>query len=397
MFYHLSRFKARLFHNSICDKNQGVYVSVYVKVPIYFDANFNTLGWDYTHKAKMMGKPTILDVARAANVSPATVDRALNGRGSVSQNALNRIGNAAKKLGYHTTSGKIKAALRPTAHLRMILPIGDYGFLRNIKKFARSAARQCSDVDVNLEIVALPMVPEELIAALDKAVEDGCDAVAVFAIDVPVLREKINQLEKQGITVITMVSDLPSSARKTFVGIDNYAAGRTAARLMGKFLRSEKGTVAVLVGSMSIRDHMERYSGFREVISTKFRNLDLVPAVETQSLNDANYDAVIDLSKAPGDLVGIYMVTGGVSGVLAATREIRRDDKPVIIAHELTSVTRSGLISGEIDVIINQSAERIAKTAVRHMVEAALPEQDFELVGSSNIDIEVYVQDNLPS
>ena len=36
--------------------------------------------------------------------------------------------------------------------------------------------------------------------------------------------------------VVTLVSDAPSSRRLHYVGIDNPAAGRTAATLMGRFL-----------------------------------------------------------------------------------------------------------------------------------------------------------------
>ena len=45
----------------------------------------------------------------------------------------------------------------------------------------------------------------------------------------------------------TMVSDLPSSIRDHFIGIDNVAAGRTAALLMGRFVR-KAGRILIVTG-----------------------------------------------------------------------------------------------------------------------------------------------------
>jgi LacI family transcriptional regulator len=66
--------------------------------------------------------------------------------------------------------------------------------------------------------------------------------------------------------VICIVTDLPSSARQSFIGIDNRAAGKTAARLVSEFARS--GSVGILTGSLQQRDHQERLLGFRSLLET---------------------------------------------------------------------------------------------------------------------------------
>ena len=49
------------------------------------------------------------------------------------------------------------------------------------------------------------------------------------------MRRAVDAATRRGIAVMTLVSDLPGSARRQFIGIDNVAAGRTAASLLGRF------------------------------------------------------------------------------------------------------------------------------------------------------------------
>lgn len=50
--------------------------------------------------AQAMAKPTFQDIARAAGVGPATVERVLNGRGGVRPDTSERVVLAARALGY---------------------------------------------------------------------------------------------------------------------------------------------------------------------------------------------------------------------------------------------------------------------------------------------------------
>lgn len=341
-----------------------------------------------------MSKPTIKDVARAANLSPATVDRALNGRGGVSKRALEKIRSAAFDLGYGTP---VLYPSKPTARILIILPRGDYGFIRNVRDATRTAVASQTEIEVSLEIVSVPITAKCLVAELERALQKDLTAIGIFAVDVPEVRNAVNKCESAGIRVVTMVSDVPSSARRNFVGIDNSAAGRTAGRLMGKMLRGETGKVGVITGSMQIRDHMERFFGFREIILTSYKDLAVLPVLETDSLNDANYDAVLHMCDNNPDLVGIYTATGGVSGVIAGVNDRRPNKRPILIAHDVTTHTRRGLLSGDLDVIINQSAEQIAFDTIEIMLGDLFPNETTRKSRKASINIEIFVADNLPN
>ena len=45
----------------------------------------------------------------------------------------------------------------------------------------------------------------------------------------PVVRDAVAQLAEQGVSTVTLISDLSNSRRMAYVGLDNRATGRTAA------------------------------------------------------------------------------------------------------------------------------------------------------------------------
>ena len=329
-------------------------------------------------------------------MSPATVDRALNGRGGVSQAALFKIDAAVRDLGFGASTRLLTHQLRPKVSLRFILPKGAGGFVQAIKAALTATSYEIEEVDVSVEFDEIKMEPDVIAERLAAAGQAEIDAVGLFAMDTPEVRDAIDASVAAGMPVLTMVSDVPAAHRTTFVGIDNNAAGRTAGRLMGKFLRYQTGKVAVIAGSMKVRDHMERFFAFRDIISRDFRNISVLPVCETRSLDRYNMDCVQGLMASHEDLVGIYLVTGGVSGVLAALREVEERDRPAFIAHDISPSTRRGLIAGEIDAVINQSAEKIAEAAVSILLYDLVPGRTRHTATKAGIGIEIFLAENLP-
>jgi LacI family transcriptional regulator len=98
---------------------------------------------------------------------------------------------------------------------------------------------------------------ERLAQCLD-ATGDMFDGVAIVALDHPAVREAINGLAARGVTVVTLVSDVPGSKRVHYAVIDNSSAGRTAASLMGRFLRGLSGKVGLIAGSLALAARSHR-------------------------------------------------------------------------------------------------------------------------------------------
>ena len=115
--------------------------------------------------------------------------------------------------------------------------------------------------------------------------------------------------------MVTLVSDVPGSARAPYVGIDNVAAGRTAATLLGRLPASRPGKIGVIMGSHSLRDHAERIFGFNQVMGLEYRHLTPLTPLEGYDQNDVNDDLMLRLLAEHPELVGVYNVGAGTQGV----------------------------------------------------------------------------------
>jgi LacI family transcriptional regulator len=133
---------------------------------------------------------------------------------------------------------------------------------------------------------------------------------------------------------------------------------------MGRFLGDRTGHLAMVVGSRSYRGHEEREMGFRSVLSEEFPNLVVSSAVEINDEPDISYAETIQALHNEPELLGIYCVGGGHSGVARAIREARPNRKPVFICHDLTKDTRGYLVDDLLDVVIDQNARLIAEQSV---------------------------------
>jgi len=235
--------------------------------------------------------------------------------------------------------------------------------------------------------------PQALAATLD-TIGTVYDGVAVVALDHPRVREAINALSDRGVHVVTLVSDVPSSKRAHFVGIDNSAAGRTAATLMGRYLSGRKGKVGLIAGSLSLRDHVERQFGFEQVMAGDFPNLELLPVREGRDDRHKVQKVAEQLLADHPDMIGLYNVGAGSSGIAAALEEAGRAREVVFITHELTDDTRRALIDGTIDIIINQDAGHEVRSAIRVLMSKA---DRAPIVDSmERIRIDIYLRDNIP-
>ena len=220
------------------------------------------------------------------------------------------------------------------------------------------------------------------------------DGVAVVALDHPAVRESINALVARNITVVTLVSDVPGSKRTHFAGIDNSSAGRTAAGLMGRFLKAKSGKVGLFAGSLSLRDHIERQFGFEQVMAHEFPQYEILPVRESRDDVERTEQLTLQLLNEHPDLVGIYNVGGGTKGIVAGLDSSPRAKDIVFIAHEVTEGSRRALIRGTIDAIINQDAGHEVRSAVRVLIAKADNAPLIE--AQERIRIDIFMRDNLP-
>ena len=91
----------------------------------------------------------------------------------------------------------------------------------------------------------------------------GSHGVVLKAQDEPEVAEAVDHLVAVGVPVVTYATDVPSSARCAYVGIDNHGAGVTAAYLVNQWLGAAPSDVLITLSRTVFRGEGEREVGFR--------------------------------------------------------------------------------------------------------------------------------------
>lgn len=339
-------------------------------------------------------KPTVHDIAAKAGVSLATVDRVLNLRPGVHASTRARVEAAISDLGYVRDIAAANLAKGRSYSLVFILPGNDNSFMATLRAEVRAAASRSHVERTAIRVIEVPPFdPAALTQALDVARQERPSGVAFVAIDSEDVAEAAERLAESGIATVTLVSDITGARRDHYAGVDNVAAGRTAASLLGRFLSGKAGDVAVVAGSMLVRDHRERLQGFRSVIDEEFPQLRLLPVLEGRD-DPATVEALVTEALANEALAGIYSLGAGNRGLVRALKAGAGKRLPAVIAHELTENTASALREGVIDAVLNQDAGHEVRSAIRVLKARAdgLP----VIAAQERIRIDIFLRDNLP-
>lgn len=337
-------------------------------------------------------RATVHDVAREARVSLATVDRVLNGRPGVRATTAERVEAAIRALDFRRDLSASLLARARDLSIAFFIPDGRNEFMANLQSaVARSVrAARAERIVIDMRHVE-PLDPEGLATALDALQPRGCDCVVIVATDDERVRRAVDAATRRGIVVVTLVSDLPGSSRRHFVGIDNVAAGRTAASLLGRFCAS--GKIGIVAGSLGLRDHRERLDGFTTLLAAEFPGHPVVGPIEGRDDNSVTEREVARLLTDHPDLSGLYNLGAGNAGLVAAIEKSGRAGRLRVVAHELSAPTRAGLETGVIDVVLDQNPDgeiRAALAAAR-----ALALGNAADLKSEPIEIGIFLRDNL--
>ena len=182
-------------------------------------------------------RPRVSDIAAQSGLSRATVDRVLHGREGVRAETVAQVERAVAELERQRTqvslSGRtllldlvMQAPERFSTASREALET-ELASLRPALLRSRAQLGEQSD-------------PEAAVTMLDRVAERGSDGVILKAPDHPLVAAAVARLAEQGIPVITFVTDVPGSARAAYVGVDNRAAGATAAYLVASWARQRR-------------------------------------------------------------------------------------------------------------------------------------------------------------
>lgn len=341
-----------------------------------------------------MDRPTVHDLARHAKVSLATVDRVLNGRPGVREKTVARVQKAIEDLGYARDANAASLARKKPYRFVFLLPKANTQFMAALTAAIKNAETVHAALRAEIDIVQSSMLtPEEASNSIRSLDTENIDGLAIMAPETPTVRDAVINLRRSGIPVVPIITDLPDTECGHFVGINNVAAGRTAARLLGGFVAHKTGSIAVIGGQTMSRDFLDRRLGFDAVMRERHPALHVLPTAEGAD-NAERVEAIARaLLHRHDDLLGIYLSAAGTSGLYAALQD-HPGLLPKIVVQDLTPVARKGLETNLFDIVIGQDLGHVARSAIRVM--RAMKDQLPLSRDQERIRIEVFTSENLP-
>lgn len=208
--------------------------------------------------------------------------------------------------------------------------------------------------------------PEQVVRSLRRARARGSDGIVLKAPDVPEVVEEVRALADAGIPVVTLVTDLPTSRRQAYVGIDNRAAGGTAAYLLDRWQGS--GAVLVTLSSSSFRGEEQREAGFRAAWADLANGRAVHEVTGTDGLDVPMRRLVADALRADASIDAVYSIGGGnralVEAFDAAGRPLR-----AFVAHDLDAENTALLRSHRISAVLHHDLRADLRRACRAVIE----------------------------
>jgi len=299
-------------------------------------------------------KVTLHDIARAAGVSVATVDRVFNKRAPVRGQTRNRVEEALRRLetGPPQKLPRVSPEAAKPLRFDFVLHSG-HSFVGTMTQAMHIIGQGFNRHRVTFQVHPLVTFDSAALSGLLLDVSRDSDGIALISREHAAITAAVNRIIAEGVPVVTLTTDLPETRRIGYVGINNVSAGRTAGSLMGRFTGGREGEV-ILVVSGSYRAQAEREMGFRSILRETYPNLTVRESINSDDRSEESYQRMGQLFAAGHRPLGVYNVAGGNTGIARAMADFALSRKVAFIGHELNDDSHHLLAHGEMDAVIDQ-------------------------------------------
>ena len=299
------------------------------------------------------------------------MNRILNNAASVRQATRERVLLAADEIGFYGF-GTIEHSVllgRETHALGILLQRGDRAFYRKLGDTITSAAASFQDHRIELTLEYMDNLAPENIASDIIGLGERCEAIAVVAPQHPLIADAIDHVLNTEVPVAAMIGPLSARGNVSFIGLDNWKVGRTAAWAFDKMV-PVPGKVGILVGNHRFQNQEMNESGFRSYFREHSSDFTLLEPLSTYESADVAREHVEKLLTDHPDLCGLFISGGGVTGAISGLRAMPKRADFVAVGYELFEETRTALIDGTLSMVISHPMEKFALETIQTLIKA---------------------------
>ncbi|MGA3169088.1 MAG: substrate-binding domain-containing protein [Terriglobia bacterium] len=316
-----------------------------------------------------MRKIGVRQIAKLADVSVGTVDRALNGRKGISESTRKRILTIAETAGYKPDpAARALSAGRVPVKLGVCLPREIRYYWDELRHGILVEARRLERLGVQIEWRSTTRIGLEEVERVSELLDSEIQALLVAPGDPARLTPLIDEAEKRDVRVVCINSDAPASRRSTVVRVDVETAGKMAAELMSSFV-GPKSEVAIVTGSLNIEAHAKKTENFCALYSQLSKGGKVVEVIEDHEEEEEAFQKSFALLQQCKSLAGVYATTANCLPVCRAICALGLSGKVALITTDLFREMTPFFEKGTIRASIRQRPFAQGEIAVRLVVD----------------------------
>ena len=203
--------------------------------------------------------------------------------------------------------------------------------------------------------------PQEQLKVFQEVVNSKPAGIMISVTRPDLLQDAIDGAVAQGIPVITVDSDAPTSKRLMFVGTDNFRAGMESGKRMGEILKGQGQLVVVTIPGQLNLD--ERARGMNEALK-KYPGIKLAQTIDDKGDPRVANDNISALLKAKAKIDGIICLeASGGSGAAEALHRV--DAKIPIVGFDKDPETLDWIDRDGITATVTQKPYVMAYYAIK--------------------------------
>ncbi len=238
-------------------------------------------------------------------------------------------------------------------------------------KVSKGARKQAEEEGVLLEVWgSYGNNQDDFLKKIEVAIHSKVDGIILQGLD----REEFKEITKikasfYGVPIITIANDVPmeESLRKTYVGSNQFMAGQMIANKLVADM-GPSGRVILFYDNQHEFYQEERLKGIKK-ITKDYPNIEVVEAETAQTREQVFATTQNVLNQVP-DAAAFIAVNANLAGPMIKEISKRFQVRPLYIySFDDGPETRSLLMQGKLDGIIEQNPELMGKWSVQRLIE----------------------------
>ena len=227
-------------------------------------------------------------------------------------------------------------------------------YFNEIMSGVNDAASTYEGKDVKVLVKGIPYRQDDQIKAIDELVKEGVRGIIISPINSQTVREKLVELDKKKIKVVTVNSEIEDAPVLSYVGVDAYKSGQVAGGLL-KLITKGKAEVIVITGSNSVLGHSQRVKGLMDTVGGAGSQISIEEVFECQDDNYKAYEGVQKLALKYPTADSFVFAAGGVYGGCKGIYQMTIRRKYNVITFDDLPVNKTYMENGTIDASVCQN------------------------------------------